>query len=390
MEPDKKKALKILKDRLALISRGICIEPISEDKPVVHLQSHYGGTGPRGKKYYVCYDEAETPERMISLPIYPESHYLSKYAVKTKRSERNSHDLITENGIILKGVPASGKNKVISQGIPIAVIVENHPYETKTINVSSSCRHFENEEKCKFCTTDVGMQTMNIPSKISHEEVMEALKLDIENNPNMRTITISGGTIESPENNLIYMVELAKRIKAVIDVTLFFQIEPCDDISKLKELAQNSEGLAVCLDVFDEKLRKDICPGKAKNSKEKYIRMWTEAVKFYGRGNVESHCIIGLGEDLDEVIKSVEECVSLGVKVTPLHVRVGSKDLGENFVPSYLEKEDEYLDFYIRVAQIMQKYGICYKHKDGSGCIGCNGCNAIVEACEYVSLLAED
>lgn len=387
---DKEIALKVLKDRLALISRGICIEPVNKNKPVHHLQSYYGGTGPRGKQYYVCYQDEETPERMISLPIYPSDHYLAAYAVRTKRSPKNPHDLIADNGVILKGVPPhSRKHKAVSTGLGIELIVENHPYDTKAINVSASCRHFENNEKCKFCTTDVGMETLNVPKRVSYEEVMEAVKLNLENIPNMRSITVSGGTIESPDKNLSYMVGIAKRIKEWTDLSLYFQLEPCDDMSLLQELSQYAEGLGICLDIFDERVRKEICPGKAKTSLKKYFDMWKKSVEFFGKGNVETHCLIGLGEDINLVLDNIKKCVALGVRVTPLHIRAGSKDLGEFFVPTYLEDEERYLKFHIEAAKIMKQYGMDYRFKDGPGCIGCKGCNAIIEACEYAKLLDE-
>ena len=105
-----KKALKNLKDRIMLLSRGITLPDPST--PVRHLQSSQGGPGPMGT---VCYigDAPGKHNSQMSLVIFPKDHYMAQYALPTtwveaneeqKISEKKKKVLLTGDGIFLEKV----------------------------------------------------------------------------------------------------------------------------------------------------------------------------------------------------------------------------------------------------------------------------------------------
>jgi hypothetical protein len=324
---------------------------------------------------------------MISIPVYPKNYYLAKYAINTKRSRINPHDLITENGIFLRGVsPCPSLKMSLKDGTSIGrnVLFRMHCYGTYAISPSLTCYHFENNKPCRYCTINIPTShKWNLPEHFSDEHLVEALQITLKNT-HIRSITITGGTFPDPDNCVRDMIRLIKKIRAISKLSIHAQFEPVSDFELLKELSTVADSAGIFLEIFDEKIRREICPGKSEVPKEKYISTWKEAVKLFGRGNVLTTCLLGFNENLETILKEIETPIALGVRVAVLLIRPGSMALGKNFVPSYITKENDIVDFYIRVAQLLFKYNLDTRVGEAAGCIGCLGCSAIMEACQYL------
>lgn len=386
---DKDTAYKILKDKVSLLSRGVIIHPRKWWVPVRHKQSYSGGPGPQGRIYHVSYAEDSPAVTMISIPVYPKNHYLAKYAINTRRSKINPHDLITENGIFLRGVPPRPSLKMnLKDGTSIGknILFRMHCYDTYSISPSLTCHYFEKGSPCKYCTIDIPTSNKwGLPKRFSDEHLVEALEISLKYT-HIRSITITGGTFPDPDSSVRDMIGLIKKIRAVCKLSIHVQFEPVSDSELLKELSTVADSAGIFLEIFDEKIRREICPGKSGISKEKYITTWAEAVRFFGRGNVLTTCLLGFNENLETILKEIETPIALGVRVGVLLTRPGSIALEKNFVPSYITRESEIVDFYIRVAQLLFKYNLDTRVGEASGCIGCFGCSAVMEACQYIRL----
>ena len=141
-----KKALKNLKDRIMLLSRGITLPDISI--PVRHLQSSQGGPGPMGT---VCYigDAPGRRNSQISLTIFPKDHYMAQYALPTEwwgEGEENKENeqenkkkvLLTGDNIFIEKVPSKWQG-TFSNGRKVSSISKTrfHPY--RTFSLAKSC-----------------------------------------------------------------------------------------------------------------------------------------------------------------------------------------------------------------------------------------------------------
>lgn len=379
--------LKILEDRIQLLSRGILVPAKAWWKPVHHLQSFRGGPGPQGRVYYVAYNEDEEAKKMISIPIYPHNHYLAKYAIPTKRSKKNIHNLITDTGIVLKGVKPfrASKDMLFTDGSEIrrSGLINVHCYGTYATNISWQCKHFESGEQCKFCTIDVATKKYRLDQRDTDDHIVEALKATC-NNRKIRSVTITSGTYPDSSRTAKNMISLLRRIKKEVGLSIHIQIEPLKDLMLLKELSENADSVGIFLEIFDDEVRKKICPGKARVSKDEYMQSWENAVKYFGWGNVWTTCLLGFGEEFDKILPGIESAIKSGVRCALLFARPGSKSLGEDFIPSYLNKDKELLDLHLKVAGMLIENKIEAGVGKGSGCIGCYGCSAMTEACEYL------
>ncbi|MFC2091367.1 hypothetical protein ACFLTD_01170 [Elusimicrobiota bacterium] len=372
---------KELRQKIRLLGRGI-LPPEGKKYSLTNLGV---GAGPQGKKYYL-YTKDGKELGMISVPLFPPDHHLAKYAIKTRRGDI-PNTMITEDGVVLKG---TGMPKLINLILDDGTsnvnggFAQMHCYNTCSMVLGFKCEHFDNDEECQYCEVEpIGRQHRSFPDKQVPEYMAEALKLAIETT-SVRAVTITSGTFDEPDEVARHYIKTLKEMRKITDKPIHIQIEPLKDTNLLKELSLYANNIGIFLEVFNEDIRRRICPGKAKISKDKYIENWELAVEYFGRGNVLTTCILGFGENFNDVIDGIREFAGIGVKTAILFVRAKS-DKMKDFTPSFLEiGTDELVDLHLNAADILTKNGICFKQNDEAGCLGCQGCTAMVEACDYV------
>ncbi len=104
---------------------------------------------------------------------------------------------------------------------------------------------------------------------------------------------------------------LVSEIKGLVDVpvSVSFQPQTTENIARLKAAGVNRLGIAIdgaTKAVFDQVKGGCYCW-------ENQFRLFEEALAVFGKGNVSTHVIIGLGETEQEAVEIVQRCVDLGV-----------------------------------------------------------------------------
>jgi len=394
------KALRRLKNRIKLCSRGITLPTGS--KPVLHLQSKQGGAGPQGTAAYI----GETPgdhNSQLSLVIFPEDHYLAQYALPTTWAEPQSDrepesGMDTKRGKILQAGSELFLEKVennwkgtLPDGRKVTMLSKArfHPYRTFSICLYRNCRHLEKNEGCKYCTANLLTDKLNFHTRLPDRENVDYLKLAMSNNP-VRSVTLTSGTFESPERTVKDLISQARLIKEETGVSVHVQSEPFFDRALMKELSEVSESIGIFMEFFDEKVRREICPGKARAfTQDDYMRSWEIAVSCFGWGNVFTTNLMGFDEDYEVILQGIERAARIGTMTSILWTRVGSPQLGA-FIPSYLEKENnKLLQLHMDAGRILVENSVDRIAGEGSGCLGCHGCNAISEAIMWARITSK-
>ncbi|MEW5804413.1 MAG: radical SAM protein [bacterium] len=376
------KALMKLKNRVTLLSRGITI--MDDLTPIVHLQSRQGGPGPRGLTCYVG-DGPGNHDSQISLVMYPKDHYLAQYALPANWWEENRLEgkkkiLFTEDNIFLEEVPFNWRNVWFRRRKTAHLVkVRFHPYRTYATFVYRWCRHFDQNEGCKFCTNTILVERFKLPKKLSNRLNLKYLKLGVTHNT-VRSVTLTSGTMGTPESTARDLLCLARLIREKTGLSIHLQCEPVFDKALLKELGEVADSIGIFLESFDEKVRRNICPGKARAfTPDDYLRSWEMAVSRFGRGKVWNVNMIGFDEDFEITIKEIERAAKMGVITSIFLVRVGSSALGK-IIPSYIGREDKVLQLHKELGKILVKESVDNISLKNSGCMGCHGCSATKEA----------
>jgi hypothetical protein len=375
-----------LTERIRLLSRGIL--PVRLGGREI-IGGSGVGAGPQGKRFFHCSGETGVPLGMISVPVFPGDHHLAPYALETKFGDKSS-TIIAGDGIVLKAVPIErfiGKTLAGGASIVKDGLSALHCYATYTMVPAWKCKHPETGDECRYCQIDsVARGERKWPDLVPVEHLVEALEI-AQKVERLRTITMTTGTFGNNDDVVRRYMELIRAMRAVTDLSFHVQFEPVSDLGLLEELSGFADSVGIFIEIFDEEIRKDICPGKFRSSsREDYLRNWEEGVRCFGWGNVSTTCLIGFGEDLDRVLGEMEKFSAMGVRTSILFARFSTHHL-KGRVPSYLQREEkEIVDFYLEAARILERHDLGYAKGHGSGCIGCGGCNAMMEASACVRL----
>jgi radical SAM protein (TIGR04043 family) len=92
------------------------------------------------------------------------------------------------------------------------------------------------------------------------------------------------------------------------------QCEPPDDDRWFDRMqAAGIDTLGMHLEVVTPALREQIMPGKAQVPVERYLRAFEAAVRVFGRGQVSTYILAGLGDTREAILSACETLLSLGV-----------------------------------------------------------------------------
>jgi biotin synthase-related radical SAM superfamily protein len=108
---------------------------------------------------------------------------------------------------------------------------------------------------------------------------------------------------------------LVKNIKKHADVPVSVSCQPLNGGNMRRLAAAGVNRIGIALDAATEKLFDEVkgsIAGGPYNWKDEF-RLLRVAVKIFGKGNVSTHLIVGLGETEKEIVNIIQKCVDLGV-----------------------------------------------------------------------------
>jgi radical SAM protein (TIGR04043 family) len=258
-------------------------------------------------------------------------------------------------------------------GIPYNKIAVLHGSDVLASTVIQSCIRWPQEKRCKFCSIATSFENGNTigvkkPEQLA-EVVQAAEKLD-----GIKNITLTTGTPNEKDRGALYLAECVKGIRKVSQLPIQVQCEPPEDdtlYQVLKDAGATSIGLHV--ESFDEKVRKEVMPSKSDITLEDYFTAFEKAVAVFGRNQVSTYVIIGLGEDLEKTVEGCKRAAKLGVYPFVVPLRPLSGTLLENASPPSSEVMN---NVYKRVAAVLKEQNLSSENSS-AGCAKCGACSAL-------------
>lgn len=258
-----------------------------------------------------------------------------------------SHSFDRKSPYSLECCGSNGKNLILLKGNNVVSHVKEVPmpdwYSNKTTTkipmptfflhegkaflhqAYSGCDYHSRGLQCRFCGTGSGWK-IGTPLEIG-ETVAEAVK----ENPNYH-VCLGGGTRLPLNRNVEYffecLIEIRKRNSKVPIWIEMVPPESDNDILKLVKFGATSFGFNI--EIWDDKLRKEICLGKSQIAKERYLEAMKKALNILGTNRVGSVLIVGL-EPIDSSIKGAIALASIGVQPCILPFKPWDKSSYSNY-----------------------------------------------------------
>jgi radical SAM protein (TIGR04043 family) len=368
----------LARKKAELQSRGVQVAP----ELLGELETKFNAPAIRTGRMVLCLD---TPKRNGELtPVF---------IVNGKRASKSPLHLVSngsENYEIWVGdekytnvslLPRpSFYEKITGSGGPmfkLAVIVG--PGHIRSV-VNQNCFYHHLGKPCKFCAVqhwwDANIE--KTPSDIA-DTIEAAVKEGL-----VKHVSLTTATLDTEDKGLESLVEIARLIQARVEVPVMLEFEPISDYSLLAALLKEAKLAGVTtascnIECFDEKLRPEVMPMKGRIPVAAYIKTWEKCLEIFGKNEVFTVVVVGIGENDASILSGVEMAASSGVMT---FLVPHSPAIGAAYEDMEAPGADRMLSLYERAVAIYKKYGLdlCASR---AGCVRGGGFSAIKEVARF-------
>lgn len=200
------------------------------------------------------------------------------------------------------------------EGIPYWKIAQLHSHNVLATTVLQTCIRYGNTStKCQFCAIGESLKGGRTIAKKSADQLAEvaeaAMRLD-----GVEQVVLTTGTPATDDRGAAVLAEVAAAIKARTRLLIQAQCEPPADFAWFQRLRDAGvDTLGMHLEAWDEEVRYRIMPGKAEVPVAFYLQAFAAAVKVFGRGQVSTYLLAGLGDTVEGLLDGCRQLIALGV-----------------------------------------------------------------------------
>jgi radical SAM protein (TIGR04043 family) len=274
------------------------------------VASRRGGAGPTDHKAVTVLGTT------IMVPVHTHGAAKSAY-VATPPDRRGVSILKSADEIVCEiSFPPQPRfyGLATANGIPYWKIALLHSRDTLATTVLQTCVRYGNSRtKCQFCAIGESLAAGRTIARKTPDQLAEvaaaAQRLD-----GIANVVMTTGTPPTGDRGAAILSESATAIKRATNLPIQAQCEPPADFSwfpRMREAGVDSLGMH--LEAWDEDVRRRIMPGKAEVPRTFYLEAFKAAVKIFGRGQVSTYLLAGLGDDEASLHEAARVLIDLGV-----------------------------------------------------------------------------
>ena len=269
-----------------------------------------GGAGPTDHKAVSIFNTT------VMVPVF--SHSANSSSFEASHPSIMGYASLKKNGETITTIRFIPEPKFYkessSDGIPFWKIARLHSKDVLATTVLQNCIRYKNKEtSCQFCAIGESLTyDTTIAYKKPHhlaEVAKRAVELD-----NVSQFVMTTGTPGSSDRGAKILYESVVAVREVVDIPIQVQCEPPDDFNwfaLLKEAGASSIGMH--LEAVTNRVRNKIMPGKADVSIDYYFKAFKSAVTVFGKGNVSTYILAGLGDTQEEILEMSQDLIAMGV-----------------------------------------------------------------------------
>ncbi|APR40328.1 radical SAM protein [Paraburkholderia sp. SOS3] len=199
-------------------------------------------------------------------------------------------------------------------GVPYSHIATLHGTDVLATTVLQTCIRYESRKKsCKFCAIGQSLAAGRTIARKTPEQLAEVARAAVLLD-GVKHMVLTTGTPPTPDRGAQLLCESAFAIKAAVDLPIQAQCEPPDDNRWFERMkASGVDTLGMHLEAVTPAVRERIMPGKASVPVSRYMEAFRAAVAVFGRGQVSTYILAGLGDSADAILSMSRELIALGV-----------------------------------------------------------------------------
>ncbi len=278
--------------------------------PLAGAQSRRGGAGPSDHK-------ALTIDGMtVMVPVHTAPASKSPYLVDVPDAQGRSR--VSRGGRMVGEVSFPARPRfydlTTEDGIPYSKIAVLHGRDVLATTVLQSCVRTQSRIKtCQFCAIGESLAAGRTILRKTPAQLAEVAKAAVALD-GVRHMVMTTGTPPGKDRGAAILVESAAAVKAAVDLPIQAQCEPPDSdawFGRMKEAGVDTLGMH--LEAVTPAVRARIMPGKAQIPLERYFAAFQAAVRVFGRGQVSTYILAGLGDTEEAILGMSARLIALGV-----------------------------------------------------------------------------
>ncbi len=278
--------------------------------PTAGAASRRGGAGPSDHK-------AVTVDGVtLMVPVHTQPAFSSPFLAEAPDAQGRS--VLKRGAIPIASISFPKQPKFYglgtAEGVPYSHIATLHGTEVLATTVLQTCIRYESRRKaCRFCAIGQSLAAGRTIARKTPQQLAEVARAAVELD-GVRHMVMTTGTPPTPDRGAAILCESAEAIRAAVDLPLQAQCEPPDTdawFQRMKDAGVDTLGMH--LEVVDEGLRRSILPGKAEVPMARYWDAFAAAVEVFGRGQVSTYLLAGLGDTPEGLLAACDKLLKLGV-----------------------------------------------------------------------------
>lgn len=260
------------------------------------------------------------------------------------------------------------------EGIPYWKIAQLHSHNVLATTVLQTCIRYGNTStKCQFCAIGESLKGDRTIARKTPEQLAEVAEA-AKRFDGIEQVVLTTGTPPTEDRGAAVLTEVARAIKLRTGLAIQAQCEPPADFIWFKHLHEAGvDSLGMHLEAWDEEVRARIMPGKAQVPVSYYLKAFQAAVEVFGRGQVSTYLLAGLGDAKESLLDACRQLIALGVYpfVVPF-VPIGGTQLENRPPPS----SDFMRSILLPLGEMLTSAGMT-SDTVKAGCAKCGACSSL-------------
>ncbi|MEW6442440.1 MAG: MSMEG_0568 family radical SAM protein [bacterium] len=259
-----------------------------------------------------------------------------------------------------------------ADGIDYRQIALLHGADCLASTVLQTCAYWGTVEGCRFCGIGLSLrrgQTVAVKQARHLAEVARAAREE-----GAAHVTLTSGTTRDRAQEVSLSLQAARAVRQSSGLPVHVQLMPPLSRARMEQLRDAGVAtLGIHLESLDPRVLERVSPCKAALSAEAYVRAWKDAVAVFGRNQVSTFLLLGLGERAAGLREGCRRIAELGVYPYLVPFRPIPGTPLEDARPADVAAARE---VYEEVAGVLDEYGLYWRDAE-AGCVRCRGCSAL-------------
>ncbi|MEM6691084.1 MAG: MSMEG_0568 family radical SAM protein [Planctomycetota bacterium] len=201
-----------------------------------------------------------------------------------------------------------------ADGIPYWKIATLHSSDVLATTVFQTCLRYEKKSTaCKFCAIGRSLREGRTIARKTPAQLAEVARAAVELD-GVKHMVMTTGTPNRTDRGARALADCAQAIRRAVDLPIQAQCEPPDDDAWFHRMHEAGvDTLGMHLEVVNPQVRRRVLPGKCEVTLEDYFRAFESAVSVFGKAQVTTYIIAGLGDTAEEILQVSRQLIALGV-----------------------------------------------------------------------------